>query len=37
VEKLQALGVAAILTPGSSSDAVVSTMRDVIAKYRAEA
>jgi methylmalonyl-CoA mutase, C-terminal domain len=37
VEKLQALGVAAILTPGSSSDAVVATMRDVIAKYRAEA
>ncbi len=36
VEKLQALGVAAILTPGSSSDAVVATMRDVIAKYRAE-
>jgi methylmalonyl-CoA mutase, C-terminal domain len=37
VEKLQELGVAAILTPGSSSDAVVATMRDVIAKYRAEA
>ena len=37
VEKLQALGVAAILTPGSSSDAVVATMRDVIARYRAEA
>jgi methylmalonyl-CoA mutase, C-terminal domain len=36
VEKLQALGVAAILPPGSSSDAVVATMRDVIAKYRAE-
>jgi methylmalonyl-CoA mutase, C-terminal domain len=36
VEKLQALGVAAILTPGSSSDAVVATMREVIAKYRAE-
>ena len=36
VEKLQALGVAAILTPGSSSDAVVATMRDVIAKYRAD-
>jgi methylmalonyl-CoA mutase, C-terminal domain len=36
VEKLQALGVAAILTPGSSSDAVVATMRDVIAKYRTE-
>jgi methylmalonyl-CoA mutase, C-terminal domain len=36
VEKLQVLGVAAILPPGSSSDAVVATMRDVIAKYRAE-
>jgi methylmalonyl-CoA mutase, C-terminal domain len=37
VEKLQALGVAAILPPGSSSDSVVATMRDVIATYRAEA
>jgi methylmalonyl-CoA mutase, C-terminal domain len=36
VEKLQELGVAAILTPGSSSDAVVATMRDVIEKYRAD-
>jgi methylmalonyl-CoA mutase, C-terminal domain len=37
VEKLEALGVAAILTPGSSSDSVVATMQDVIAKYRAQA
>jgi methylmalonyl-CoA mutase, C-terminal domain len=36
VEKLQELGVAAILTPGSSSDAVVATMRDVIERYRAD-
>jgi methylmalonyl-CoA mutase, C-terminal domain len=36
VAKLQELGVAAILTPGSSSDDVVATMRDVIEKYRAE-
>jgi methylmalonyl-CoA mutase, C-terminal domain len=36
VEKLQELGVAAILTPGSTSDAVVATMRDVIEKYRAQ-
>ena len=35
VAKLQELGVAAILTPGSSSDAVVATMQQVIANYRA--
>jgi methylmalonyl-CoA mutase, C-terminal domain len=36
VPKLEALGVAAILTPGASSDQVVAVVRQVIAASQAE-